>query len=259
MTYAALSDAEWFAKIAGKSAPPLFELPPESLQAGTVGKAGEAALSDAYMFWQFCRQMLDKHGNGLGPDTNVLDFGVSWGRIIRFWMRDIKPENLHGVDVEERFLTYAKKFVEGPNYTVSNHAPPLSAPGKSLELVYAFSVFSHLPRDLADSWVKEFARVLKPGGIACLTTRPRSHIEQAGGSYAEIFKDRAAAVAAYDAGEFVYFPSGGGGSLTPDKYGEAIIPLAYAEANWSSDLEVIGLIEGYSKSYLQPCFILRKR
>jgi SAM-dependent methyltransferase len=270
MTYAALSDEEWFSKISGsadvEAETPIFPLPPEALQTGTVGRAGESALRDAFMFWKFCRQMLIEHGNGLSKKSKIMDFGVSWGRIIRFWLRDTAPENLSGFDVEERFLSFARDHVKGPNYAISNHAPPLPIEDNSLDLVYAFSVFSHLPKDLADAWIGEFARVLKPGGIACLTTRPRSHIYTAGtqvdksaqsDAYSGIFTDRDTAVRAYDAGEFVYYGSGGGGSLTADKYGEAVIPLKYAEKHWAS-LEMIGLIEGYSATYLQPCFVMRK-
>lgn len=268
MVAQATLDEEWFAAVAGtEDGTSLFPLPDEELQTNTVGRAGEAALRDAFMFVQFCQKMLSDYGNGLSGDASVLDFGCSWGRIIRFWTRDISPENLFGVDVEERFLSLAKDHVRGPTYSLSNHAPPLAMPDNSLDLIYAFSVFSHLPQSLADSWIDEFARMLKPGGIACLTTRPRSHIEQAGtsldrgaqaGSYAQIFTDRDSALEAYDAGNFVYYPSGGGGSLTPDKYGEAIIPANYALNNWSS-LELIGLFENYSAAYLQPCFVLRKK
>jgi SAM-dependent methyltransferase len=272
MTYSRNPDEEWFSKVSGISDDgrnePLFALPPEQLQTGTVGRAGEAALRDAFMFWQFCRQQLIAEGTGLSTrHTKVLDFGVAWGRIIRFWLRDLRPENLYGVDVEERFLSFARTQVPGPNYALTSHGPPLPLEDESLDLVYAFSVFSHLPANLTDAWVREFARVLKPGGIACLTTRPRAHIQNAGTgadrsaqaqAYADIFKDRATALRAYDAGEFVYFASGGGGTLTPDKYGEAIIPLDYARKNWTS-LEVLGLVENYSETFLQPCFVLRKR
>lgn len=268
MTYAALSDAEWFAKVSGENGePPVFQLPDPQVQMTTVGRHGAPVLQDAFIFYQFCREMLIEHGNGLKLSTKVMDFGVSWGRIFRFWMRDADPSNLYGVDPEERFLRYSREHIPGPNYILSNHRPPIDLPDNSLDLIYAFSVFSHLPADLADGWVKEFARILKPGGIACLTTRPRSHILQSGtafdksaqaGSYAQIFTDREEALAAYDAGELVYYGSGGGGGLTPDIYGEAIIPAAYAERKWGC-LELIGLFDNYSDRFLQPCFVLRKR
>lgn len=218
------------------------------------------------MFWQFCRHMLVEHGNGLGDDTKVMDFGCAWGRIIRFWLRDLPPENLHGVDVEERFLSYARRDVPGPQFTLSKARPPLAVQDASLDLIYAFSVFSHLPADVADQWVAEFARVLKPGGLACLTTRPRAHIEVAGteasrgahaDDYARIITGKNDALARYDAGEFIFYGAHGGGVLAEDTYGEAIIPPGYASRHWR-ELELARFAENYSPSYLQPCFVLRK-
>jgi SAM-dependent methyltransferase len=150
---------------------------------------------------------------------------------------------------------------------LSRPRPPLDLPGNSIDLIYAMSVFSHLPADVADAWIAEFARILKPGGIACLTTRPRAHIEHAGsdadrtahaGEYAGIFADRESALAAYDAGRFIYYPSGGGGGLAGETYGEAVIPPAYAREHWK-ELELVDFAQGYSATYLQPCFVLRRR
>lgn len=261
-----LTDEQWFAQISGKATgTPRFPLPDADLQTSTVGRSGEPILRDAYMFWQFCQQQLRAEGNGIGHDTKVLDFGCAWGRIIRYWLRDIEPQNLYGFDVEERFLKLAREHVPGPTYTLSKAAPPLPAPAEdnTFDLIYAFSVFSHLPEKLTNQWIAEFARILRPGGIACLTTRPRAHIDQSGNAstkhaaaYARLFNSPAEALARYDAGEFIFVPEHGGGGLSAETYGEAVIPASYAK-NWSQ-LELVGFFEKYSATYLQPCFVLRK-
>ncbi|MFQ3894616.1 class I SAM-dependent methyltransferase [Sphingobium sp. R-7] len=266
MSYTELSDEEWFSKIAGDNGAPQFNLPPESLQTSTVGRSGRPILRDAFMFWQFVRRMLIINGNGLSRRTQVADFGCAWGRIIRFWLRDLPATNLHGFDIEERFLSIAREHVVGPSYTLSQARPPLPAADNSFDVIYAFSVFSHLPQDVADAWINEFARVLKPGGIACLTTRPRAHIEVAGSAidntahadtYAKVITQKDEALRRYDAGEFIFYPAHGGGGLSAETYGEAIIPPNYARENWGA-LELVKFAEHYSETYLQPCFVLRK-
>ena len=260
-----MTDEEWFAQLSGSAASgsPLFPMPDDRIQVGSVGKSGAEALRDAFMFWRFCREMLIQHGNGLRRASQVMDFGCAWGRIIRFWLRDIEPQNLHGFDVEERFLSLARAHVPGPDYRIGKPRPPLDIADNSLDLIYAFSVFSHLPRDVADAWIAEFARILKPGGIACLTTRPRAHIEAEWNKgdhadlYANTITDKATALALYDAGEFVFYPAHGGGGLEAATYGEAIIPPAYARSHWTS-LDFIDFAQGYSETYLQPCFVMRK-
>lgn len=263
-----LTDEEWFDKVIGKNGPALFGVPDEKIQVSTTGRSGEPVLRDGFAFYQFARKILHEYGNGLAADTAVMDFGCAWGRILRFWPRDIKAEKLFGFEVQERFLKHAREHVPAATYRVSQTRPPLPNGGQKFDLIYAFSVFSHLPEALTNEWIEEFAKVLKPGGIACLTTRPRAHIEIAGtaankgahsGVYAGLINDKAEALASFDEGNFIFYPAHGGGSLSESDYGEAIIPLAYANANWSKHLEVVGLFENYSQNYLQPCFVLRKR
>lgn len=262
-----LPDEDWLHKIAGTGGQPLFDLPEESLQVSTVGKSGLNALRDASMFYLFCRKMLVEHGNGVSDGTTVMDFGCAWGRIIRFWMKDVPARNLLGVDVLEEYLNHARKNVPGPTYTVIDNRPPLPHGAQAFDLIYAFSVFSHLPEYLANTWIEEFTKVLKPGGIICITTRPRAHIEMAGTSsdtgahskmYADVLKRRDEALSEYDAGKFVFYGSGTKGKLGDDVYGEAIIPPSYIEAKWGKNLNVIGYFEKYSATYLQPCIVLRK-
>lgn len=262
-----LTDDEWFDVIAGKKGPKLFNVPDEKIQTGTVGRSGEPILRDAFMFYQFTKRMLVEHGNGLANNSTVMDFGCAWARILRFWLHDIDARNLFGFEVQERLLSLARRDVPGPSYIVSDTRPPLPDKGDRFDLIYAFSVFSHLPAELADSWVQEFSRVLKPGGIVCLTTRPRAHIEVAGTAeaksahaslYAKLIQNKDAALAKYDSGEFIFYPAHGGGSLRESDYGEAIIPEEYVKANWGRHLEFIGFYQKYTPTYLQPCFVLRK-
>ncbi len=264
MTLAANSeDTEWFTQIAGSTGstaiPPKFGLAPEDIQRGTVGKIGSEALYDAFMFWRFVREIAAKYDKPVGPDTNVLDFGVSWGRILRFFTRDTATPFLHGVDIEDRFLQYARRDLPS---LVDLHRieplPPLPFSDASMDVIYAFSVFSHLPEHLANAWVADFARVLKPGGIACLTTRPRAHLRTPTSAYAAAIGDAVATEQRYDRGEFLFFPIDGGGAYDESTFGEAVIPAEYASEHWGGDLIVRGLMEKYSEKYLQPCFVLQK-
>ena len=50
--------------------------------------------------------------------------------------------------------------------------PPLVYPGEAFDLVYAFSVFTHLPESIQFSWMRELSRVLKAGGYLAISTLP---------------------------------------------------------------------------------------
>ncbi|GAB1582788.1 methyltransferase domain-containing protein [Phyllobacterium phragmitis] len=253
------TDEQWFNTLIGRDRAPIFGLPDARTQRGTVGKDGEDALNDALMFWQFIRRIAAAEGKTITSSSKILDFGVSWARILRFFLRDTPAQNLYGVDVEDRFLEHARRDVPSVNYSLISPEPPLPFESNKFDIIYAFSVFSHLPQRIADGWVTEFARVLKPDGIACLTTRPRAHLRTKTELYAKAIGNPAEAEARYDRGEFVFYPLHGGGDLAESHYGEAIIPRAYVEKEWSRHLTVRGFYENYSPSYLQPCFVLKKR
>jgi SAM-dependent methyltransferase len=48
--------------------------------------------------------------------------------------------------------------------------PPSPYPDDNFDLVYAVSVLTHLTPQLADAWIADFARVLRPGGLLFVTT-----------------------------------------------------------------------------------------
>lgn len=57
-------------------------------------------------------------------------------------------------------------------FEVNRLEPPLAYADEAFELVYAFSVFTHLPEKLQHDWMDELTRVLKPGGYLVLSTMP---------------------------------------------------------------------------------------
>src|SRR6185503_21358796 len=45
------------------------------------------------------------------------------------------------------------------------------------DVVYAYSVFTHLPEDVQTHWLAEISRVLKPGGVLVATVEPRRFLQ----------------------------------------------------------------------------------
>jgi SAM-dependent methyltransferase len=266
----ALSDRAWFDRISGAYAPDtpahgsLCGYPSAELQVNTVGLAGAAALSQAFQFWLDVRDACRASGLVLGPSTRILDFGCGWGRIARFFFRDTRPENVMGIDVDPELVGICRRIMSGGTYEVVAPEPPTRLMSDSLDLVVAYSVFSHLAEHVAHAWMGEFARLLKPGGVVAVTTRSRSFLERCESiarrsrtprgwlsrlllrrkpaiahyrnALARMFPDFDAARARYDAGEYLYAALGGGGVRDPTFYGEALIPEAYARRAWAPQL-----------------------
>jgi SAM-dependent methyltransferase len=53
---------------------------------------------------------------------------------------------------------------------VTELEPPLPYEDGSFGLIYAFSVFTHLTEALQHAWMRECARVLRPGGLLLIST-----------------------------------------------------------------------------------------
>lgn len=102
------------------------------------------------------------------------------------------------------------------------------------------------------AWVEDFARVLRPGGVLVVTTRPRAFISYAESvrrqpeippharATANAFRDSQAWLDKYDRGEFCFDAAFSDGAGRPDDYyGEAVVPGAYAEKHWGRFFESV--------------------
>jgi SAM-dependent methyltransferase len=248
-----MTDHEWF-DLLDKSAEnkptegiELPGFPPEEFQRSTIGNAGPGALIEGQRFYTLIKQYAHRLGVSLDPqETTILDFGCGWGRMTRFFLKDVAAENLHGVDVIPFMIQTCKSMIPHGNFSVVTAEPPTSFAANSFDIIFAYSVFSHLAENVHIKWIEEFSRLLKPGGLLVVTTQPRRFLdlceslrgEQSGWHkcLANSFLDINAAYADYDNGKFLYSPTGGEPPLDPSFYGEALIPPQYVEREWTKYL-----------------------
>lgn len=261
----------------------LPRFPPIELQVGTTGLGGAATLMPAAGFYADVVDTADRLGTPLRPDSRIVDFGSGWGRITRFFLRDTRMENITGLDVDSYFVDVSNQTFASPRFQICNSLPPTSLAADSVDLVTAFSVFSHLSESACRQWIDEFARVLKPGGLFAFTTRNEwfldlcvqlgRHDDLSGHQQAltQLFSDWDAAKSHFRAGGFLHSATGGGGVRDSSYYGESFIPRSYIERHYSRDFELVFASESpqsgaarqslaeRSVDYDQACFILRRR
>ena len=278
-----MSQSEWYAllckSLSGeRTMSPFGDLlprfPSEELQRNTTSLSGEEALSQANGFYGDLSAALDSRGIRIEPDWIVLDFGSCWGRISRFFMRDVPKKNIRGVDVETGFVDICNDLFDSDSFSVCQAMPPLEFTDSSVHLISAYSVFSHLSEAAFLAWLHEFSRILRPGGIIAFTTRNEEFLD-----YCASLNSRkselsgyqlalATAVGAdaelrqrYRSGEFV-FVSGrgvsGGGSMNESFYGEAFVPQTFIENRLADEFEILDY-KPIGQMYDQALFVLRKR
>lgn len=104
---------------------------------------------------------------------HILDFGCGCGRIARHLPQTTNAA-LDGVDYNPRLVRWCAQNLPG-SFRVNRAQPPLAFPDGRFDIVYLFSVFTHLRRDTQDAWLAEFARILRPGGLALVTFHDEDH------------------------------------------------------------------------------------
>jgi 2-polyprenyl-3-methyl-5-hydroxy-6-metoxy-1,4-benzoquinol methylase len=217
-----LSDEAWLHALIRSTSSPVVDgvtmpgFPEPSLQESMVGTAGEAALREAFRSWREVKAYFFRLRNIPLDEANVLDFGCGWGCFVRFVLKDTSPARIVGVDVDEAFIDLCHQLLPGIAFQTVPAFPPTKLPADHFDLVYAYSVFSHLAEPAHLAWVGEFSRILRAGGLVIATTQSRAFIDycewirQTGAetswhrSLCRSFVDTKDAKARYERGEFLY-------------------------------------------------------
>jgi len=119
------------------------------------------------------RDVLGRHGVPPERMTSILDFGCGCGRVIRHWAG--LPARVHGADRNRRLVAWCRRHLPFASFEVNGLRPPLRSPDDEFQLVYALSVFTHLPEDLQRPWMEELCRVTSRGGHILLSVHGESY------------------------------------------------------------------------------------
>jgi SAM-dependent methyltransferase len=247
--------------------PFLLALPPEAVQIQFVGKAGDEALVEGQTLARAFKDLYRQYVGPFTPSTRVLEYGCGWGRIIRFFLKDVAAENLYGIDCNEGAIDFCRESNPWSRFELNDPMPPTDLPAEHFDLVYSYSVFTHLREDVHSAWLDELGRLVKPGGLLVLTVRPRHFLAYLATLTAEsgssvkpaealvgLFADPEQALADYESGKFVFAPYRY--SSYGEWCGEACIPRAYVEREWTSRFELLDYIEEPDR-FLQDLVVLR--
>ena len=116
--------------------------------------------------------VLQQSSNSPVPLRYVLDLGCASGRMLRFVPRDNAAEHW-GLDINANQIAWCQEHLSPPMlFAVITTAPHLPFEDHYFDLVYCGSVFTHIA-ELADAWLLELRRVLRPGGYAFITIHSR--------------------------------------------------------------------------------------
>ncbi|MEO0883927.1 MAG: class I SAM-dependent methyltransferase [Pseudomonadota bacterium] len=150
-------------------------IPPALLMATVAGHAdwrgflrsGEDALATF-------AAAVDRNGGDFSSAERVLDFGCGCGRLARHAPAYTSAE-FHGVDYNPDLVAWCDQNLPG-TFALNKLRPPLNVPDNHFDTMYLLSVFTHLRIPTQTEWLKEFHRILKPGGHCLITFHDDVHV-----------------------------------------------------------------------------------
>jgi ubiquinone/menaquinone biosynthesis C-methylase UbiE len=147
---------------------PGLPTPPENLWLG-YGRTIDEWLASGKRHVDTMRGILNESGFQFESGTRVLELGCAGGRMIRF-LKDVAEQGeVWGTDISAEHIYWCKQQLSPPfHFLITTTTPHLPFADNYFDLIYAGSVFTHID-DLADTWLLELRRVLKPDGRLYVT------------------------------------------------------------------------------------------
>jgi len=103
------------------------------------------------------------------PLRDYMDMGCASGRVLRHFAAQSPNIRVLGCDINRRHVDWCATYMPSNVSVFQNTSlPHLPLPDETLDLITAFSVFTHI-ESFDTSWMMELRRLLRPGGIAWVT------------------------------------------------------------------------------------------
>ena len=236
-------------------APDAFAVPPSELWEG-YGKSPEEYLGSGRNHAARMLEICGSAGFDIAKAGRVLDFGCSAGRMIRWFAPHAQGREIWGVDIASKPIHWAVQHLSPPFYFATNTTlPPLPFEAGTFDLIYCGSVFSHIA-DLADIWLVELRRLLRPGGLLYATVHDKHSVSL----LLEKHPTTALARSLREAGERTGCLSGNFAKLVfarSPKGAQVFYDIEFLRAHWGRLMEFVSVTEeayGY-----QSALVLRKK
>jgi SAM-dependent methyltransferase len=145
----------------------------EDLQQRWTGATGITLLRQTSAFVRSLAYNYTKLGGGTLEGRLILDFGCGYGRIARWMYYFSQPARVFGVDPWERAIAVCRQDGLGPQFIQSSYLPAtLPVDDIRFDLIYAFSVFTHLSERAMRAALATLAEYLNENGLLAITIRP---------------------------------------------------------------------------------------
>jgi SAM-dependent methyltransferase len=244
-------------------------MPPKEVQEHYTSYSGLQTLQEAYTVYRTFKELHVHHGGKtLESCAAILDFGCGWGRIIRFFLKDIEPARLFGADPADDMIDLCKRTIPWCQFRQIDPESPLPFADCTFDLIFSFAVFSHFSEEYHWKLLVELQRIVRPGGLLmvmthgpeifmiCENMRKSCDLEAlppALAASADAFPDPQKAIDDYEQGLYCFAKSVAGWHY----WGDAAISEKYVREHWSRLFTVVDYVNDRERCS-QPVIVVRK-
>jgi hypothetical protein len=209
----------------------LPSMAPAQVQRDWTGSEGLPLMVQSCAFVNsVARTFQEQTGRPLNGAT-VLDYGCGWGRLLRLMLRYTPASRIWGLDPWATSIDLCREHRIPVNLAVSDYMPKmLPVGGTRFDLIFAFSVFTHLSPRCALQVMETLRAFLKRDGLLAITVRP-SEYWRAHGPFPVGVSAEATMALHRDVG-FAFIPHNRPPVDDDVTYGDASYSLEYIRRSW---------------------------
>jgi 2-polyprenyl-3-methyl-5-hydroxy-6-metoxy-1,4-benzoquinol methylase len=160
-------------------------------------------------------------------DACILDFGCGWGRIIRLLYKIVPVDSIYAVDSWDQSIEVCRQHRVRGHLALSDWVPRSLPFERKFNLIFAFSVFSHLSEKTCSVALSTLRRYIAQDGVLLITMRPKEYWQYHDGGVLA-----ASMIKTHDETGFAFTPHGRPPIDGDIPFGDTSMSLAYIEANF---------------------------
>lgn len=237
------------------TAPDRFPLPEPFRRARVHGGSDEGAfrLEGLSTYKKFEAILQQQFGRRYTDFPAILDWGCGCSRVLRHFKPD-PMQTVTGIDIDADNVAWCAANIPFGRFHHIDLMPPTPLADASFDLMIGVSVFTHLSEADQHLWLRELARIAKPGAILLMTTHGAFTICRSGQSEA--------AFATWVQSGFM--DGGGNHDLgdqiknSADYYRNVFHTEKYINKNWSRYFKVMAIVPGVVGNH-QDVVVLQKQ
>lgn len=232
--------------------PYLFKIPNDSNTVRVTGKTNKNyILSGSTHFYRMLMAL--NYFSNLPNEgfKDIIDWGCGSGRLTMHIANYFKNANVVGVDVDPVNIDWCNQNLNSFDALQIPWSTPTSLESKKYDLLFAFSVFSHISRKNIQIWLSEIYRIMKNNSYLIITTLgPISTASRkAGESFYKKLEENGYV-------EWVNKGQIDDQRPTEDHYLNIAMTYEFAKQQFSVYFDVLGLVKGLGP---QDAWILHKK